>query len=229
MPTEKDWCVGSDSISMAAFVQARVSDRKLRLIAAASCRILLKVAAFPWVESALRAAEQYADGLICDEDLAEARQRVCEATFWAGEWADETSEENAARAIRALLLPKAGEALREVLDALERHAHLAGTDDDDRLARSRKEMRRQAQILRELVGNPFRPVTVPWEWREWHGFCLVRLAREIYESRAYHDIPILGDMLQDAGCTEEALLEHCKSGCMHEHGCWMLDAILGRT
>ena len=49
----------------------------------------------------------------------------------------------------------------------------------------------------------------------------------IYEDRAF-DMPILGDALEDAGCTNAAILKHCRSGAEHVRGCWCLDLILGK-
>jgi len=41
-------------------------------------------------------------------------------------------------------------------------------------------------------------------------------------------MPVLGDALEDAGCGDVQLLEHCRTGGEHVRGCWVLDAILGR-
>ncbi len=228
MPTENEWCTGHNSIAMTARVQGLLGERKLRLIAVACCRQFAATASPDWGQEGLRAAELFADGLLTAEDFALARQRILEATAWAGDWADETSEENAARAIRALLRPKAGIALREVIDALERCAHLAGDDTEGRLVRSLQELKRQAGVLREIVGNPFSPAWIAPEWKAWHGECLVRLAAEIYETRTFEDIPILGDMLEDAGCTDSKLLDHCRTPQPHVLGCWLLDGILDK-
>jgi len=229
MTTEKDWCRGHDAIAMTAFVQARLGERKLRLIAAACCRLRKGLTESDGARDALRAAEDYADGRIDAAAFTEARQRVLDATAWAGDWADETPEENVARALRSLMQPKAGAALREVIDALERAAHLAGSDAADRLDRSRRELVRQASVLREVAGNPFRPAVVAPQWKAWHGDCLVELARDIYRMRAFHDLPLLGDVLEDAGCDDTELLDHCRGDGAHAVGCWLLDEILGHA
>jgi hypothetical protein len=98
-------------------------------------------------------------------------------------------------------------------------------------------------ILHDVFGNPFRPVVwsdrrpprsrrkplevrvVPAELREWNDGLVVKLARAIYEERAFERMPILGDALEDAGCTNAAILEHCRGG-PHVLGCWLLDWIL---
>jgi hypothetical protein len=229
MPTEKEWLHGHDAIAMAAFLQGRTNDRKLRLIACACCRQIEMVAGHDWSQEALTAAEQFAEGLLTLEDLDGVRQRLLDATAWAGPWADETPEENAARAVRAVLHPKAGYALRETLDALERSAHLRGSSEAACMELSKREMVRQAIVLREIVGNPFRVIVVEESWKQWHGCCLARLARDIYDTRTFQDVPILGDMLEDAGCTEASLLDHCRMDSRHALGCWVLDGILGKV
>lgn len=41
-------------------------------------------------------------------------------------------------------------------------------------------------------------------------------------------MPILADALEEAGCEDEAILNHCRSGGPHLRGCWVIDLILGR-
>lgn len=229
MPTEKDWLHGHDAIAMAASLQGQVSERKLRLLACACCRQLENVAGTDWSRAALVAAENFAEGRLSLEDLDTVRHHLLDATAWVSEWADETAEENAVRAIRAVLYPKAGYALRDVLDALERTAHLSGTTETDCLERSRREMRRQAEVIREVIGNPARPTVIEAAWQQWHGGCLVRLATEIHDARAFHDVPLLGDVLEDAGCTDTDLLAHCRDAGWHALGCWVVDGILGKA
>jgi hypothetical protein len=81
-------------------------------------------------------------------------------------------------------------------------------------------------LLRDVYGNPFRPVHFPPEWRT---DTAVILARQMYESREFGPMPILADALQDAGCDHEELLAHCRDMCQrHDRGCWVLDLVLDR-
>jgi hypothetical protein len=41
-------------------------------------------------------------------------------------------------------------------------------------------------------------------------------------------MPILADALQDAGCDNEAVLDHCRSVGTHVRGCWVVDLVLGK-
>jgi hypothetical protein len=50
----------------------------------------------------------------------------------------------------------------------------------------------------------------------------------IYNGRAFDDLPVLADALEDAGCTDRDILEHCRSGGEHVLGCWVVDLLLGK-
>jgi hypothetical protein len=50
----------------------------------------------------------------------------------------------------------------------------------------------------------------------------------IYEERAFERMPILGDALEEAGCTDRAVLEHCRGLGQHTLGCWLVDLCLER-
>ena len=42
-------------------------------------------------------------------------------------------------------------------------------------------------------------------------------------------MPILADALQDAGCTNDDALNHCRDAdANHLRGCWVVDLVLGR-
>lgn len=86
----------------------------------------------------------------------------------------------------------------------------------------------QAKLLREIVGNPFRSVRLAQEWLSANDALVASLARTIYDERAFDRMPILGDALEDAGCADLVILDHCRGASGHVRGCWLLDLILGR-
>jgi hypothetical protein len=87
------------------------------------------------------------------------------------------------------------------------------------------ELAAQADLLRRIVGNPFRPVTFSPEWRTGTA---IALARQMYESREFGAMPILADALQDAGCENDDMLSHCRGDGPHVRGCWVVDLVLGK-
>jgi hypothetical protein len=83
-----------------------------------------------------------------------------------------------------------------------------------------------AVLLRDIFGNPFRPVTFSPVWRT---DTAVALARQMYESRDFSAMPILADALQDVGCDNEDILSHCRDPkATHVRGCWVVDLVLGK-
>src|SRR5262245_24679442 len=89
----------------------------------------------------------------------------------------------------------------------------------------RPEALAHAVLLRDIFGDPFRPVTVD---PIWIAPTVTALARQVYESRDFSAMPILADALLDAGCANEDVLEHCRSEGPHVRGCWVVDVVPGK-
>jgi hypothetical protein len=87
---------------------------------------------------------------------------------------------------------------------------------------------KEANLLREITGNPFRPVAVDPAWRTWRDGTILRIAQTIYDEEHWAHLPILADALEDAGCTSDELLRHLREPSGHVRGCWALDLLLGR-
>jgi hypothetical protein len=58
---------------------------------------------------------------------------------------------------------------------------------------------------------------------------VVLLARQMFESRDFSVMPILADALEDSGCAEEQILDHCRGPGPHVRGCWVVDLLLGKA
>jgi hypothetical protein len=103
---------------------------------------------------------------------------------------------------------------------------VAWADNPDRhFARTREKVA-QAALLRDIFGNPFRPVAFDPAWRT---IDVMLLAQGIYEERAFDRMPILADALQDAGCEHDDILGHLRDPhAAHVRGCWALDLVLGK-
>ena len=58
----------------------------------------------------------------------------------------------------------------------------------------------------------------------------VALAQQVYESCDFSAMPILADVLQDAGCDSDHVLNHCRNAHqVHVRGCWGVDLVLGKS
>ena len=91
------------------------------------------------------------------------------------------------------------------------------------------ELRWQSNLVRDILGNPFRPVWFDPSWIAWNDGTVRKLAQVISDDRAFDRLPILADALEDAGCTDTDILGHCRNGGEHVRGCWVVDALLGKS
>ncbi|WP_439621038.1 hypothetical protein [Gemmata sp.] len=88
-----------------------------------------------------------------------------------------------------------------------------------------RERSSHAELIRDIFGNPLRPVAFAPKWRT---STAVALAQGMYESRDFGAMPILADALQDAGCGSADVLDHCRGPGPHVRGCWVVDLVLGK-
>jgi hypothetical protein len=92
---------------------------------------------------------------------------------------------------------------------------------------TRDERAAQVVLIRDVFGNPFRPVAFSPAWRT---ATALALAKQMYDSRDFGAMPILADALQEAGCEDEAILSHCRDAAQpHVRGCWVVDLVLGKS
>jgi hypothetical protein len=89
--------------------------------------------------------------------------------------------------------------------------------------------RRQSTLLRCIFGNPFRPAALDPAWLRRNDGTAAKLAQAVYEERRFADLPILADALEEAGCTDAAILAHCREPGDHVRGCWVVDLLLGKA
>jgi hypothetical protein len=90
----------------------------------------------------------------------------------------------------------------------------------------------QCDLLRDLFGNPFRPATCDPTWRTPTA---VDLAQAAYDERILPAgtldpalLAVLADALEEAGCSDRAMLSHLREPGPHVRGCWVVDLILNR-
>jgi hypothetical protein len=81
-------------------------------------------------------------------------------------------------------------------------------------------------LIREVFGDPTNPWRARPEWLSAHGGIVRRMAEHVELTGDFGELPILGDALEDAGCCDEAVLQHCRGGGPHVPGCWVVGALL---
>jgi hypothetical protein len=102
----------------------------------------------------------------------------------------------------------------------------------DGAAYARKEI---VGYLREILGPIDHSPKIEPLWLAWSGNTIPRIARSIYDGRRRRSgtfdnrhLAILADALEEAGCTDADILDHCRKGGEHFRGCWLIDLILAR-
>lgn len=213
---------------------AEVNQRKLRLFAVACCRNLeIWNKLIPETQDHLDVAERFADGLATNRELGSASAKSSDAHADAqNEYTDVGSDPDRVYPNRLLWLSH--RAVQEVtfvrsvnVDTYSLDCYAATRDAYNVINPGHENVFRAyaAALLRNIIGNPYRPVTFDPSWRT---ETVLALARQMYESRDFPAMPILADALQDAGCDDAEILNNCRGPGPHTRGCWVVDMILGR-
>jgi hypothetical protein len=87
----------------------------------------------------------------------------------------------------------------------------------------------QASLLRDVIGSALCNSSIDPLWLSWNGGTVQQLAWAIYDERRFEDLTILADALEEAGCTDADILNHCRGPGPHVRGCWVLDLLLGKN
>jgi hypothetical protein len=227
--TEEQWLECSDPDKMLSFLRGKASDRKLRLFAVACCRRIWHLLSDERSRQAVEAGERYADGLIRERELraiaAAAHQvdtdgfnNAADAAYLAAEINSPPNHPDAEWGI-------ASETMSGALFADPRHIETKSTDLGLRYYPTACIKEAHCRLLRDIFNNPFRPVSVRRTWRTTEA---VALARSMYDRRSFDHMTDLADLLEVSGCTDSAILEHCRALVGHVRGCWVVDLILGK-
>jgi hypothetical protein len=107
-----------------------------------------------------------------------------------------------------------------------------GLIDAAALTRAEKD---QAVLIRDVFGNPFRPITISSAVLAWSDSTVVRLAQAAYEERQLPAgrlddgrLAVLADALEESGCADSDILGHLRGPGPHVRGCWAVDLLLGK-
>jgi hypothetical protein len=205
-----------------------ITERKLRLFACACVRKCGGSLNDNWqVRDLLQAAERFADGRTARSKFLRVAQRIVRqgnlldghVGLFLGLLArNELTASAVARRTNSATQYMAHHGVVD-LQALNRALSAALRGD----AWLRSQCMIQADLVRDIFGNPFRPVTLDPAWRTSN---VTALAQAIYDDRAFDRLPILADALEDAGCDNADILNHCRQPGEHVRGCWVVDLVL---
>lgn len=245
--TEAEWLACGDPGVLLAR-RGRISQRQLMLFGCACCHRHMELLREERCRRAIEAAEEFADGLCPPDVLRNAREFIRykhQELYWPVEWpslypqaaawlaafddpaAERLQAERGAREpFDDMLCAMKDEVSALLACVVARPAAGEAASDADFQTAYDRERAAQCDLLRDILGNPFRPGNFS---RQWSTDTVLALARTVYESRDFSAMPILADALQDAGCTDEEVLNHCRDTTqVHVRGCWVVDLVLGK-
>jgi hypothetical protein len=171
----------------------------------------------PRCRQAVESAARFAEGTLTEGELRAAERDASSACDLSRREKSEVAA-YAEYAARDAAMPSSAELAAQ---RACNYAYVAAGDAPD----AGPEHDAQCHLLRDIIGNPFRPVTIDPTWLT---PTVVSLAAGIYSERAFDRLPILADALQDAGCDNTDILNHCRGDGPHVRGCWVVDLHLGK-
>jgi hypothetical protein len=220
--TEAEWATSNDPYRMLRACRRIIREhpRKGRLFAVACCERIRPLLADPRSVAAVEVSARYADALASVGQLQAAERDAAAAH------ADAFLVKGKVGACGAWAAQFA--ASLDAWFAASRASNFAYVAAGDGLETG-SEHTTQAHLLRCVFGPlPFRPVAVDPFWLAFGGASVVQLAQAIYDECAFDRLPILGDALEEAGCYDRDILDHCRHSGHHIRGCWAVDLLLGK-
>jgi hypothetical protein len=223
--TEEEWLRGIELGSMVQHLNPSRYDRKLRLFAVACCRsVWSTLDEHPEFQRLIEASEDFADGKVSQQHLRESHGATVRH--------DQNRAHRAIRSGAAVYSASWTSSADSYLSCGRELAECMVSPEDLQRGGARvrfaidQNLRLFANHLRDICGNPFRPVTFDPLWRTSD---VVGLAQAMYEERAFERLPILSDALMEAGCERKQIIAHCRGEGTHVRGCWIVDLVLGKS
>lgn len=224
----------------------RALRRKIRLFICACRRVGWDLIPIPDERFAIEVAERFADGQVTCTDRDAARWKF-RSNYILHHWTQLGIIRNLPPVkpptVHEMLAMFACEADNRLGDAAYRTAaYLVQAWTEAALgpnARQRpgsewkewqtKHRRCVCYYLRDIFGNPFRTTSIDSRWIDWNDRTVPRLAQAIYDEYAFDRLPILADALEEAGCIDADILNHCRQHGEHVRGCWVVDLLLNKS
>jgi hypothetical protein len=228
----------------------KTNGRRFTLFAIACCRRIWQLILTESCRRAVDVAERYVEGLASEEERCTAwsdgfssvveegihlNESDCQELIYWGRIYGGFAVQAALGLVGAGGVTASSVASNAAIDlALDARRKRSGQDASAMAfdATYATEQIAQAEIIREIVGNPFRPVVID------PGLLtptVLSLAQAAYDNRNLPSghldnarLAALADALEDVGCDNADILNHCRQPGVHVRGCWVLDLLLGK-
>jgi hypothetical protein len=238
--TDAEWQACTDPAAMLDAVRATASPRKLRLFQVVCVRRVWQYVTDPGSRALVEQVERSADGPVPEAELLALPYDWLTDDRGGPGPAERHAYMVAGHVGYSLLDPLHGgsefpsddwqdarSAAEGAATVVAEAADLPDTDEflSTYQALQATEATAQANLLRDLFGNPLRPITVDPHWRTAD---VLGLARGIDAEQAYDRLPLLADALMDAGCDSDDIMTHCRGPGPHVRGCWAVDLVLAK-
>jgi len=231
--TEAEWlaCADDDPMWHSEPLWLKVGARQYQLYAAACCRRIWPLFPDRLCRGAVELLERFAEGA-CDRSALEQAEEGFHDYIHNGLHEGLTEAQNMAFSAAWHCVSEGGYRLASLVAD---NCHRA--DRESRGLKSgapgwAEERRAYSDLIREMIGNPFRPALVQPAWLT---PAVTSLATAAYEERSLPSgeldlarLAVLADALEEAGCSDPDLLGHLRSPGPHVRGCWAIDLILGK-
>lgn len=225
--TKRQWITCIDPEPMLHFLRAKVTNRKLHLFEVACIRLMARGLLGTQTTEALEILERLPDGGCSPSDL----RKAAKLAFRGRDWEEKCGPKNGQVADMVYTLSHAsfGEfrpdepaqhvtwAVRLGKQASELHGSFGG--------------RIVSALLRDIFGCPFTPPTSVQVTTSVTAMAAVALEERKLPDGTLHNsrLAVIADALEEAGCTDQEILGHCRSEGPHVRGCWAVDLLLGKS
>jgi hypothetical protein len=217
---------------LAWILAAKSSKRKVALFSCACCRQLWDELDDDEIRLCLDAAERYADGLIRPRTAGTWWKRACAARDKLPGISHSPPRYIAYDCVsKAVASPEMGYVHNDVVAGI-----LARTGTTPRSgewpSKADAVSRRLIKLLRDVVGNPFRPAIFHPSWLT---PTVLSLAQVAYHDRVLPSgemepiqLAILADALEEVGALQD-ITQHLRASGPHVRGCWAVDLLLCKS
>jgi hypothetical protein len=223
--TEAEWLACENPRPLLEVVRDTASDRRLQLFGCACVRRVWGLLPGEQSRRLVEAGELYADGLVGEQALSEARQAYHDYLHEVDDGEDDLVLPETEAATAACEVAESEASIFRALYA-SHYAALAAEGGGEQA-----ECAAQAVLLRDLF-SPFRHASVSPAWLRPQVVALAQAAYDQRELPSGHLDParlaVLADALEEAGCTDQAVLDHLRGAGPHVRGCWAVDLLLGK-
>jgi hypothetical protein len=208
--TEEEWLACADPMAMVEYLRGKAiaTPRKLCLC---TCATLRRLPSTSSLLDFIAMAERFADGLATNEERRSARTKLD---------AEMRSFSLTVNLVRDCLMNALAGHGADQYCWYSAHAAAAYLIMEPGAVRD-------ANVVRDVFPTPLKR-RLPKILAAWRGTNISQIAQGICNDGTFDSLPILADALEEAGCTEEAILSHCRGPGPHVRGCWVVDLVLGK-